>query len=202
MIIRSASVVRPDRSIETMSSALASSSPPTMICDRTSAVRALPEAAGLPAACAAGGGVKFSVAFLLRRGRFAPAQRKHATSGCSFQARHSAECLHRQHNLADTLGIFSVPWPDLVRRPVALHSPIIEAIAPSTAGAARNAGSASAWALKAPRLGYRPVSTTSARREWVKPKAQATVTSATPNSPPIHPDGGSSRSNALKPAVN
>src|SRR3984957_14881621 len=79
-----------------------------MICDRTSAVRPLPEAAGLPAAGVAEGGGKFGVAFPLRGGRFAPAPTKHATSRASFQARHSAECLHCLHNLSDTLGILSV----------------------------------------------------------------------------------------------
>jgi len=65
MIIRSASVVRPRRSIETISSALASSSPSTMIRDRGSAASGFPEATGLRASgAAAGRGVGVSVAFL------------------------------------------------------------------------------------------------------------------------------------------
>ena len=47
MIIRSASVVFPASSIETMFSAFASSSPSTMICDKESAVGELPGTAGL-----------------------------------------------------------------------------------------------------------------------------------------------------------
>jgi hypothetical protein len=86
MIIRSASVVRPKRSIETMSSAFASSSPSTMICDKMSAVGAWPELAALRAKdAAAGRGVSVSVAFLLPRGRFLPAM-----GTCDFGSRFSS----------------------------------------------------------------------------------------------------------------
>src|SRR5271154_6060857 len=105
MIIRSASVLRPKRSIETMSSAFASSSPSTMICDRMSAVGVWPELAELRAVgAAAGRGVMVSVAFLLARGRFSPRIGKHATSASSFQARPAARRSRRQDHLADVPG--------------------------------------------------------------------------------------------------
>src|SRR5271154_7143265 len=103
--IRSASVVLPKRSIETMSSALASSSPSTMICDKMSAVGAWPELAEPRAmGAAAGRGESISVAFLLARGRFSSRICKHATSAAAFQARPAAGRSRRQNHLADVLG--------------------------------------------------------------------------------------------------